>query len=193
MSEWLLFNIKWTFSPLYQREQVTFLWDGDDDIHFVLDQHALLDSRTRPTARKCCDSKKFWVICDDFFFLVTGNRDQKFLYCSRIYVRNWFTFLNEQNPLLDFEGTRFVNELWKKKKSPYLLTHRWNEGLGAGNKHIFKGGLSSLKRHFWKLILINFHTAYKFLEIWSINLSYITKCARIPFCSWTKSLHSGTT
>ena len=47
----------------------------------------------------------------DIFFLVTGNRDRKFRYCSRIYVRNWFTLLNEQNPLLDFEGTRFVNEL----------------------------------------------------------------------------------
>ena len=85
----------------------------------------------------------FWVICDDFFFLVTGNRDRKFRYCSRIYVRNWFTLLNEQNPLLDFEGTRFVSELWKKKKSPYLHvpTHRWNGGSGAGNEHIFKGGL----------------------------------------------------
>jgi hypothetical protein len=29
----------------------------------------------------------------------------------------------------------------RKKKSPYLPTHRWNEGSGAGNKHIFKGGL----------------------------------------------------
>ena len=84
-----------------------------------------------------------WVICNNFFFffLVTRNRDRKFWYCSRIYVRNWFTLLNEQNPLLDFEGTRFVNELWKKKKSPYLPTHRWNGGSGAGNKHIFKGGL----------------------------------------------------
>jgi hypothetical protein len=36
-----------------------------------------------------------------FFFLVTGNRDRKFRYCSRIYVWNWFTLLNEQNPLLD--------------------------------------------------------------------------------------------
>ena len=51
----------------------------------------------------------FWVTCDDFFF-VTGNRDRKFRYCSRIYVRNWFILLNELNPLLDFEGTRFVNE-----------------------------------------------------------------------------------
>jgi hypothetical protein len=52
-----------------------------------------------------------------FFFGLTGNRDRKFRYCSRIYVRNWFTLLNEQNLLLDFEGTRFVNEqsILKKK------------------------------------------------------------------------------
>jgi hypothetical protein len=53
-----------------------------------------------------------------FFILVTENRDRKFRYCSRIYVRNWFTLLNEKNPLFDFEGTRFVNELWKKKTNP---------------------------------------------------------------------------
>ena len=55
----------------------------------------------------------FWVICDNFLliFLVTGNCDRKFRYCSRIYVRNWFTLLNEQNPLLDFEGTRFINSI----------------------------------------------------------------------------------
>ena len=81
-------------------------------------------SRIRLTVRKRCDSK--YILGDLrrlFFFLVTGNRDWKFRYCSRIYAWNWFTLLNEQNPLLDFEGTRFVNELWreKKKKTP---THR---------------------------------------------------------------------
>ena len=84
----------------------------------------------------------FCVICDDFFVLITGNRDWKFRYCSRIYVRNWFTLLNEQNPLLDFEGTRFVNDLWKITKKTYLPTHRWNGGSGAGSEHIFKGGLA---------------------------------------------------
>ena len=74
--------------------------------------------RTRPTVRKCCDSKYFLGDLRRLFFLVTGNRDRKFRYCSRIYVRKWFTLLNEQNPLLDFEVTRFVNELWKKKKNP---------------------------------------------------------------------------
>ena len=67
-------------------------------------------SRTRPTVRKRCDSKYFLGDLQRLFFLVTGNRDQMFRYCSRIYVRNWFTLLNEQNLLLDFEGTRFVNE-----------------------------------------------------------------------------------
>jgi hypothetical protein len=73
-------------------------------------------SRTRPTVRKhffLCDLQRLF-----FSFLVTGNRDRKFRYCSRIYVWNWFTLLNEQNPLLEFEGTRFVNEcslFWKKR------------------------------------------------------------------------------
>jgi hypothetical protein len=56
------------------------------------------------------------------FFLVTGNRDQKFRYCSRFTFGTGLHFEhNEQNPLLDFEGTRFVNEhslFWKKKKNP---------------------------------------------------------------------------
>ena len=69
-----------------------------------------------PTVRKRFDSKYFLGDLRRLFFLVTGNRYRKFQYYSRIYVRNWFTLLNQQNPLLDFEGTRFVNELWKKKK-----------------------------------------------------------------------------
>ena len=78
--------------------------------------------------KKCLFPAPDWPLENVFgwfvtpFFLVTGNRDRKFWYCSRIYVWNWFTLLNEQNLLLDFERTRFVNELWKKKKkSP---THR---------------------------------------------------------------------
>ena len=41
-------------------------------------------------------------------------------------------------------------DLWmnfEKKKFPYLPTHRWNGGSGAGNEHIFKGGLSAY--HHW--------------------------------------------
>ena len=82
-------------------------------------------SRTRPTVRKRCDSNIFLRDLRQLFILVTGNCDQKFRYCSRIYVWNWFTLLNEQNLLLDFEGTRFVNErslFWKKKKYIHLPT-----------------------------------------------------------------------
>ena len=42
LSEWLLFNAKWgVFLAIYWKEQVTFQWD--DDVRFVLDQHALLN------------------------------------------------------------------------------------------------------------------------------------------------------
>ena len=37
-----------------------------------------------------------------FFSGVPGNRDRKLRYCSRIYIQNWFTLLNEQNLLLNF-------------------------------------------------------------------------------------------
>jgi len=39
MSEWLLFNAN---SAIFQLYQVNFQWD-DDEVHFVLDQHAELD------------------------------------------------------------------------------------------------------------------------------------------------------
>ena len=100
----------------------TALWkSSEQNIYYKAKIKKMFVSRTRLTVRKC-----FWVICDAFFFpffLVTGNRDRKFRYCSRIYGWNWFTLLNDQNLLLDFERTRFVNELWKKKKK-YPPTHR---------------------------------------------------------------------
>ena len=108
----------------------------------------LFVSCTRPTVRKRCYSKYFFcVICDDFFFVffLLPEIWPEVPICSRNYFRNWFTLLNEQNLLLDFEGTRFVNErslFWKKKKSPYLPTHWWNGGSGVGNEHIFKAGLT---------------------------------------------------
>ena len=57
----------------------------------------------------------FCVICNDFFFffLVTGNRDRKF----RLLFQN--LRLELLYTLLEFEGTRFVNEcslFWKKRK-----------------------------------------------------------------------------
>ena len=91
--------------------------------------------RTRPLENVAtpniflCD---LWFATTFFFFF--GYR--KFRYCSRIYVRNWFTLLNEQNLLLDL----WMNTVYFEKKSPYLPTHRWNGGSGAGNKYIFKGG-----------------------------------------------------
>ena len=44
VSEWLLFNANSTIFQLCQswQEQVNFQWD-DDEIRFVLDQHAELD------------------------------------------------------------------------------------------------------------------------------------------------------
>jgi hypothetical protein len=42
VSEWLLFNSNSSIFQLYH-EQVNFHWDDDDDVHFVLDQHAELD------------------------------------------------------------------------------------------------------------------------------------------------------
>jgi hypothetical protein len=38
-NEWLLLNVN-NFSAISWQEQVTFQWDDDDDVHFVLDQHA---------------------------------------------------------------------------------------------------------------------------------------------------------
>ena len=108
-------------------------------------------SRTQPTVRKRCDSKYFLGDLQWLFFFWLPEIVTRSSICSIIYVRNWFTLLNEQNPLLNFEGTRFVNELWKeKKKSPYLPTHRWNGGSGAGNEHILKGGL----RYAWYSLYI---------------------------------------
>jgi hypothetical protein len=71
-------------------------------------------SRTRPTVTKRCDSKYFlvWFVTILFFWL------PEVLILFQNFVRNWFTHLNEQNPLLDFEGIRFVNErslFWREK------------------------------------------------------------------------------
>ena len=42
VSEWLLFNANSAIFQLSWREQVNFEWD-DDEVRFVLDQHAELD------------------------------------------------------------------------------------------------------------------------------------------------------
>jgi hypothetical protein len=86
-----------------------------------------------------------WVICEDssFIFFIS-------------YRKSWpdvpILFQNLLSELVyTFKWTKSVARLWRnqicewtlKKKSPYLLTHRWNGGSGAGNEHIFKGGLMS--------------------------------------------------
>ena len=98
-------------------------------------------SRTRPTVRKHCDSK--YYLGDLWRFFLGG------------YRKSWpevpILFQNLRSELVyTFKWTKSVARLWrnqicewtlKKKKSPYLPTHRWNGGSGAGNEHIFKGGL----------------------------------------------------
>ena len=89
----------------------------------------------------------FWVICNAFFFFFS-------------YRKSWpevlILFQNLRSELVyTFKWTKFVARLWRnqicewteKKKFPYLPTHRWNGGSGAGNEHIFKGGLSAY--HHW--------------------------------------------
>jgi hypothetical protein len=46
VSEWLLFNAN---SAILWREQVNFQWD-DDEVRFVLDQHAKLDFNSARSA-----------------------------------------------------------------------------------------------------------------------------------------------
>ena len=53
MSEWLLFN---TNSTISCREQVNFQWD-DDDVRFVLDQHAYLDFYSASSLKQQSDDR----------------------------------------------------------------------------------------------------------------------------------------
>ena len=44
VSEWLLFNAKWAIVlAMSRREQVSFWWDDNDAVRFVLGPHAELD------------------------------------------------------------------------------------------------------------------------------------------------------
>ena len=44
LSECLFFNVNSAFFPaISERELVNFQWDDDDEVRFVLDQHAELD------------------------------------------------------------------------------------------------------------------------------------------------------
>ena len=95
----------------------------------------------------------FWAICDDFFYFG--------------YRKSWpevpILFQNLRSELVyTFKWKKSVVRLWrnqicewtleKKKKSPYLSTHRWNGGSGAGNEHIFKGGLT-LEKLQWMITI----------------------------------------
>ena len=42
VSEWLLFNAKWAIFQPYHGQTSNIRWN-DDDVHFVVDQHAELD------------------------------------------------------------------------------------------------------------------------------------------------------
>ena len=61
----------------------------------------------------------FCTICDDVF-LVTGNCDRKFQYCSRIYVRNWFTFKWTKSVawLLRNQICEWTQSILERKKNP---------------------------------------------------------------------------
>jgi hypothetical protein len=88
-----------------------------------------------------------------FFFLfwlpeiMTGS----LLYCSRIYIRNWFTlFYMIKIHSSTWAGTRLVSwtQHWSfaavnlgGKKSPYLPIHWRNGGSCVGSEYILKGGL----------------------------------------------------
>ena len=52
MSEWLLFNANSAIFQLYKkREQVNVQWN-DDEVRFVLDQHAVLDLHSASTLKQ---------------------------------------------------------------------------------------------------------------------------------------------
>ena len=97
----------------------------------------------------------FWVICDDFFF-----------WLPEIMI----LFQNLRSELVyTFKWTKSIARLWKKKKSPYLPTHRWNGGSGVGNEHILKGGLIYQRLDFHNLFDHTFHM---------LNIQVRDRCGR---------------
>ena len=101
----------------------------------------LFVSRTRPTIRKCCDSKYYLGDLQRLFFwlpaIVTGSSDivPEFTFGTGLHF-----YMNKIRC-----STLKKPDLWMNfKKKNYLPTHRWNGGSGAGNEHIFKGGLCIL-------------------------------------------------
>jgi len=43
LSEWLLFNANWAIFQLYHMARTSYIQWNDDDVRFVLDQHAEFD------------------------------------------------------------------------------------------------------------------------------------------------------
>ena len=71
----------------------------------------------------------------------------------------------------------------EEKKSPYLPTHRWNGGSGAGNEHIFKG---SLMENLSNMKNTNFKYIYICLYFYAESLNF--KPNKITFILSMKSL-----
>ena len=125
----------------------TALWkSSEQNIYYKAKIKKRFVSRTRLTVRK-----RFWVICDaisfSFFFGYRKSWPEVPILFQNLCLELVYTF----------KWTKSVARLWKnqicewtlkkkkkKKKSPYPPTHRWNGGSGAGNKHIFKDGLTYL-------------------------------------------------
>jgi hypothetical protein len=80
-------------------------------------------------------------------------------------------------------------DLWmnfEKKKFPYLPTHGWNGGSGAGNEHLFKGGLmenlSNMKNTNFKYIYICLYFYAESLNFKPNKITFILsmKSLKIP-------------
>ena len=101
----------------------------------------LFVSRTRLTVRRRCNSK--------------------YLRSELVYTFKWTKSIARlwRNQICE----------WKKKKSNYLLTHRWNGGSGAGNEHIFKGGLKCF---------------FNFLLHWNVSLAMWSLNFQIQILYW---------
>ena len=68
-------------------------------------------SRIQPNVWKRCNWKYFFGDFGNLFFfiLVTGNHDESFRYCSRIYIWNWSLFYIIKIYCSNWQRTRFVS------------------------------------------------------------------------------------
>ena len=109
----------------------------------------------RPKLKKCLFPAPDWTLRLEIFFfwlleIVTGSSDfvPEFTFGTGLHFQ-----MNKIRCLTLKEPDLWMNAVYfgKKKKSPYLPTHRWNGGSGAWSEHIFKGGpvTSSFLKHNW--------------------------------------------